>query len=303
MATNEPSSPLSLPNYVYGTTRLGDDAIPFEDRVNLARAAYAQTGWIHTSHQYGDALKVLRAAFDADRTAVPNAFFKIGWSSPEEVRGQVDLQCEALDIPAMTVGQLCPGGALAEDIATGGPGIAGLQRLRDEGRVGRFVLEVWPWTSDTVLRALRGGHLNGFVDAIIFYLNPLQRFVTNELWDAATEIGFPIVAMRTVSGGNVHQLAQNPDAPAYLRERAQAVAPLFDASGLTSWAQFSAQYSLNLPNVLATVGATSRRENLAEFLAGTATRTPLPADIVNQILALQREWSDHHDRHAAPWSM
>ena len=55
-----------LPPYIYGTTRLGDQNLPFEDRVKVARAAMDGTSWFHTSHAYGNALEVLRAAFDEE---------------------------------------------------------------------------------------------------------------------------------------------------------------------------------------------------------------------------------------------
>ncbi len=70
-----------LPPYIYGTTRLGDEKIPFEERVKVARAAMQGVDWFHTSHTYGNALKVLRAAFDQDRTRVPKLIVKIGWSA------------------------------------------------------------------------------------------------------------------------------------------------------------------------------------------------------------------------------
>ena len=47
-----------LPPYIYGTTRLGDQNLPFEDRVGVARAAMEGTNWFHTSHSYGNALQV-----------------------------------------------------------------------------------------------------------------------------------------------------------------------------------------------------------------------------------------------------
>ena len=68
-----------LPPYIYGTTRLGDEKIPFDERVRTARAAMEGADWFHTSHTYGDALKVLRAAFDQDRARVPKLIVKIGW--------------------------------------------------------------------------------------------------------------------------------------------------------------------------------------------------------------------------------
>jgi len=67
-----------ISSYVYGTTRLGDDKIPFADRVKVARAAMETGIWFHTSHTYGDALKVLRAAFDEDRNKIPKLIVKIG---------------------------------------------------------------------------------------------------------------------------------------------------------------------------------------------------------------------------------
>ena len=68
-------SPLltDLSPYIYGTTRLGDEKIPFDERVNIAKAAMAKVDWFHTSHTYGDALKVLRTAFDQDRSSRQHA--------------------------------------------------------------------------------------------------------------------------------------------------------------------------------------------------------------------------------------
>ena len=100
--------------YVYGTTRLGDESISFEDRLAIVREAVDAGLWIHTSHQYGDALRVLRALFDEDRSKIPPAIFKLGNSSPEEVRGQVVLQLEAVGTSSMAIGQVFPSGQLAE---------------------------------------------------------------------------------------------------------------------------------------------------------------------------------------------
>lgn len=298
-------SPLltDLSRYIYGTTRLGDESIAFADRVAIAKEAIRARVWIHTSHQYGEALRVLRAAFDEDRSQVPSAIFKVGWSSAEEVKGQVVQQAEALGISSIAIGQLCPGGGLAEDLVNGGPGLAELRQMKADGLVGRFVMEVWPWSSDVAIKALKNGHTQGLIDGFIFYFNPLQRFVTNELWDLIGSTGASVIAMRTVGGGDVRSIRDNPNAPDYLRARAAEVAPLFEASGILTWTEFAARYSLGMPQVRATVGATSRKENLAEFLTATTNATPLPSDIQDKLLLLQRKWSDDHDRHAKPWSM
>ena len=75
-----------LPPYIYGTTRLGDNQIPFDDRVRMARIAMGAGIWFHTSHTYGNALEVLRAAFDQARAKVPKLIVKIIGSTVDELR-------------------------------------------------------------------------------------------------------------------------------------------------------------------------------------------------------------------------
>jgi len=292
-----------LSRYIYGTTRLGDESIPFSERLAIVREAVRAGLWIHTSHQYGDALRVLNALFEEDPLHFPNAIYKLGNSSPEEVRGQVELQLKAVGTSNMAIGQVFPSGQLAEDLCEGGPGIAGLAKLKEDGLVGRFEMEVWPWSSDIAARCIRNGHADDVIDGYTFYLNPLQRFVTNELWDLMLERNVSIVAMRTVAGGDVRHTLKKPDAPEYLRKRAEAIAPIFERSGVESWTEFAVRFSLGFPQVRATVGSTARNGNLAEFLRTTTEIQPLDEAIVSEILQLQRVWSDDHDVHAAPWSM
>ena len=294
-----------LSPFVYGTTRLGDDKIPFEERVRVARAAMDAGVWFHTSHTYNTALTVLRAAFDQDRARTPKLIVKIGWSSIPELRDVIYQNLEPLDVESIELGQLCLGGELAEEFANGGPCYAEFERIKAEGLVKRFVVEVFPWTSANPLKALRGGYPQGIVDGYIFYLNPLQRFASNELWDELVERNEPIVAMRTVSGGNVHRLRDVPGAAwkDYLQKRAVQVAPIFERSGIPSWTEFCVRFAHSFPQVRATVGSTSRPENLAEFLRAAADIQPLPADIVTEISHLQRQWSDETDIHAEPWTM
>ena len=298
------SSNLSdLSRYIYGTTRLGDESISFENRLAIAREAVSAGLWIHTSHQYGDALNVLRALFDEDRSKVPNAIFKLGHSSPEEVRDQATRQLKTVGTSSMAIGQVFPSGQLAEDLCTGGPGIAGLEQLKNEGIVGRFEMEVWPWSSDIALRCIKGRHADHLIEGYTFYLNPLQRFVTNELWDLMLERNVSIVAMRTVAGGDVRHTRDKQDAPDCLRKRAAEITPIFEASGIGSWTEFAARFALGFDQVKATVGSTARSGALTKFLDATANAEPLDPEIVREILALQRQWSDAHDVFAEPWSM
>ncbi|MBN1373021.1 MAG: hypothetical protein JW987_13875 [Anaerolineaceae bacterium] len=294
-----------LSPFVYGTTRLGDDKIPFEERVRVARAAMDAGVWFHTSHTYNTALSVLRAAFDQDRARTPKLIIKIGWSNIPELRNVIRQNLEPLGLESIELGQLCLGGDLAEEYANGGPCYAEFERIKAEGLVKRFVVEVFPWTSANPLKALRGGYPQGIVDGHIFYLNPLQRFASNDLWDELVARNEPIVAMRTVSGGNVHRLRDVPGAAwkDYLQKRAVQVAPIFERSGIPSWTEFCVRFAHSFPQVRATVGSTSRPKNLAEFLRAASDIQPLPADIVAEISQLQRQWSDETDIHAEPWTM
>ena len=296
-----------LPPYVYGTTRLGDGNIPFENRVRTARAAMEGTPWFHTSHTYGNALEVLRAAFDQDRARVPKLIVKIGWQRTDELRDVIHENIDPLGLDGLELGQLCLSGELAEEYATGGRCYEVFSELKREGLVNRFVLEVFPWSSEVALRALRGGYPEGIVDGYIFYLNPLQRFPSNELWDELVARREPMIAMRTVAGGNVHSLRDVPGYAwkPYLQERAAQVAPIFERSGIESWTEFCVRFAHSFPLVRATVGATSRLENLNEFLTAAATPNiePLPADIIDEITQLHYRWSDEFDMKAELWSM
>ena len=89
----------------------------------------------------------------------------------------------------------------------------------------------------------------------------------------------------------------------YLRQRTIEVAPLFEKSGIKSWPEFCVRFAFGFPRSCATVGSTSREENLQEFLSAVREIKPLPADIQQAIMKLQRRWSDETDIHAEPWSM
>src|SRR5215211_7761913 len=291
--------------YVYGTTRLGDDKILFDERVSIARAAMDSGVWFHTSHAYGNALQVLRAAFDRDRTRIPKLIVKIGWKSINELLDVIHQNIDPLGLESLELGQLCLSGSLAEEYANGGECYKEFARIKEDGLVKRFVLEIFPWTSDIALKAMRGGYPEGIVDGYIFYLNPLQRFASNELWDLLVERNEPMIAMRTVAGGNIHKLRDEPGYAwkPYLQQRAAEVVPLFEHSGIASWTEFCVRFAYGFPQVRATVGSTSHVENLQEFLNATKNIQPLPEDIRNEIIQLQYRWSDELDMKAELWSM
>ncbi len=301
------SLPLAdLPPFVYGTTRLGDEAIAREQRVALARTVLEKGLWVHTSDQYGGALGVLGDAI-AERSDPPSTIVKIGGGTADDVRATILANIGPLGIDGVTIGQLSPVSGLEHALADGDAAVLdGLRALKGERLVGRYVLEVFPWTSAAPLAALRAGHLDDLIDGFILYINPLQRFASNALWDELQSRALPMISMRTVAGNDVHAL-RDVDGAAwrpYLQERAVEVAPIFDRSGVGSWVEFCVRFALGLPGVRSTVGSTARREHLEAYLEQTAGPIePLPQDVVEEISALQRRWSDETDVHAEPWTM
>ena len=291
--------------YTFGTTRLGDKNISFADRVKTARAAMETGVYFHTSRQYGDALEVLGKAFKETPSKIPKLIIKIGGGTIAEFRDDIRKNLEPLGVQNLEIAQLCIGGSLAEEFAVGGNCYKEFEKLRSEGIVNNYVMEVFPWTSEGPLKALRGGYPVGIVEAYITYFNPLQRFASNDLWRLLVEKKFPILALRTIAGGPVHRLRDVPGAAwvKYLQERAVEVAPIFERSGIANWVDFCLRWARSFPQVLGTIGATSKIERLQEALSFTKSAQPLPQDIVAEISALQTRWSDETDIKAKPWTM
>jgi len=300
------ASPLgSIPFITYGTTRLGDVTIPPADRVELALAAMRKGVYFHTSSSYGEAVHILASAFQREPESIPKLIIKLFGESTTEIRVNAVKYTRTLGVPAIEIGQLCPGGGVWADLARGGSCYQDLRQLRADGIVRRFILEVFPWTSPNAFRALKGGYLDGTVDALIFYFNPLQRFASNELWDLVQSTGAPWLALRTVAGGDLYRLRDVPGVAwrPYLQERAAQVAPIFEQSGAASWPEFCVRFAASFDKVLGTVGASSKLSRLEDLLSAAERRTPLPQGTVQSLLALQRRWSEDVDMPSEPWSM
>ncbi len=291
--------------YIYGTTRLGDSNIPYEERLNIALAAIDSGVWFHTARMYGDALEVLGQVFREQPERVPKLIIKIGWENSNQIRSTIEENIKPLGISGVQLGQLCLSGELENEFAHGGNCYRVFEDLKDEGLVKGFVVEAFPWTSEAPLKALQAGYTEGIIDGFIFYLNPLQRFASNKLWDEINSRNKSIISMRTISGGPVHRLRDQPGFAwkDYLQKRAVEVAPVFEKSGIKSWTEFCVRFVHSFPNVRATVGSTSKIENLQEFLSAKENIKPLPENIVNEIQELQYTWSDEVDLHAQRWSM
>ncbi|MBI9072747.1 MAG: aldo/keto reductase [Melioribacteraceae bacterium] len=299
------SSISEITPYIYGTTRLGDDKIPREQRLKTAYAAMESGVWFHTARMYGDALEVLGETFRNKQNNIPKIIIKMGWENIPQLRESILENINPLGIDGVQLGQLCLSGGLEQDFANGGNCFKVFEELKNEGLVKGFVVEVFPWTSDAPLKALRAGYLEGIIDGFIFYLNPLQRFAANELWNEIATRNYPVIAMRTVSGGPVHSLRDIPGFAwkDYLQKRAVEMAPIFERSGIKNWTEFCMRFAHSFPMVKATVGSSSKIENLNQFLKAKENIKILPSDILDEISSLQKRWSDETDIKAERWSM
>jgi predicted aldo/keto reductase-like oxidoreductase len=103
----------------------------------------------------------------------------------------------------------------------------------------------------------------------------------------------------------VHRLRDVPGAAwkDYMQKRAVEVAPIFERSGIESWTEFCVRFAHSFPLVRATVGSTSRIENLEQFLKAAKDIQPLPDEIRDEIVRLQYRWSDETDIRAEQWTM
>lgn len=292
-------------NYIYGTTRLGEESIPRAERIAIAKKAMDSCEWFHVSDQYGTAIHVLADAFKEVPNIRPKMIFKIEAERMDQMREVIHNNIDPLGVGYMDIGQLCLRDRTAADFCPGSTGYEEYSKIKSEGLVKRFVMEVFPWTSDVALEALKNGCTDDLIDGFIFYFNPLQRFATNELWDLIQEKGVPVIAMRTVCGNNVVTLRDVPGAAwkEYIQQRATEVAPLFEQSGINSWGEFCMRFAYSFPLVRATVGSTAREENLNEFLRVSELGEGFPENVKGEVLKLQQRWSDELDKGAEAWSM
>jgi aryl-alcohol dehydrogenase-like predicted oxidoreductase len=307
--TNLDLSPDSILNrldpYVYGTMSLGYQDHTFDAYVAMAHYAMDRCDWFHTSHKYGKTFDVLAQAFRDRPGRRPKCIFKLSGDTVEEVRGQVERQIKALGVDQIHVGQLHTGGTLAADLISGGQSLDGLRRLKADGLVGAFTLEVHPWTSQIALDHLKGGHGKDIIEGFSFYFNPMQRFALNELYHLILQQRRPILAIRTVAGGPVDRQAARPEsADDYMQKRSREILPLYRDSGYSNWTDFAMGYIFSQPNVLCTIGACSTPAHLDDYLSGLKQRAkPFDQELSTRIAALHTKWSQEVDAFAAPWTM
>ena len=232
-------------------------------------------------------------------------FRSLSGDTLDEVRGQVELQLKALNLEQLNVGQLHTGGALAADLIAGGTSLDGLRKLKKEGLVGGFTLEVHPWTSKIALEHLRGGHGRDVIEGYSFYFNPLQRYALNDLFELIVKERRPILSIRTMAGGPADkQAARSANPEDFMQKRASELLPLYTKAGYMNWTDFSMNFIFSQPGVLCTIGSCSTPAHLDDYLTVLKQdKKPFNPELFKQISDLQTKWSQEKDVNAPDWSM
>ncbi len=271
----------------------------------MARYAMKRCAWFHTSHKYGSTMDVLAHAFAEMPGRIPRCICKLSGDSIDEIRSQVELQINRLSIPRIAIGQTHMGGALASGFAKGDENVLnGFRRLKEEGLVEGFTVEVHPWTSRQALDNLLTHAGQDIFVGYSFYYNPLQRYALNELFAEIIRQKRPILALRAMGGGAADRQAQRPaSAEDFMQARAAELLPLYRDAGFDGWADFALSFELSRPNVVCAIGSAQTPRHLDECLSAAAGPCGFREDTAARIAELQTKWSDEKDRFAAEWTM
>lgn len=309
-STNEPQSapaplrsPLpSLSHYTFGTGRISATEHTFTEDVKLVRSVMETGVAMHTSSDYGlgghdvrpfgggQTLKVLKAAFTEAPNQIPKIIVKLYCATVENARAHLEMILRGLGVERIDVAQLCTWADFAEDFRQQGPRWRMFKEFKENGVIGNYVAEIFePW-SQNALPVIR----DELVDAVIFYYNPVDRQVSNEVWNLIKAKRTRVFALRTLGGicpdmESIDETGtKEGDDP--ISARLASLKALYKRSGCLSWVEFSMRFALSIPNVVTTIGATGNLKHVQAFLAAERAFKPLPEDVMNRINELHRKW-------------
>lgn len=270
----------AISRYTFGTGNVSDTSNP--EHIKVVRAAMDAGVWFHSSDAYGNGgtFEVLKKAFAEDPAHKPRCIFKVDGLGADLLRGVVEKSISGTGVDRVDVAQVCgnpppptlrPGSALHDTMV----------ELKERGLVGSYVLENFYAFSPNSIDAVG----NDLFDGVIYYYNVINREVSNELYDLMWERRTPQLALRSI-GGALTTFGWTADAPEMEAELEAAYAE----SGAPSRLAFRYRYPLTNPNVVTTIGATSKTQHLAELLDADRDFKPLPGEVFARIDALQRKW-------------
>jgi aryl-alcohol dehydrogenase-like predicted oxidoreductase len=290
---------LPLTSFTFGCMSLGnsDGLDDIRAQIRVVRAAMDAGVSFHASREYagGGAFVIMRHAFDEDRARVPKIILKIRCDHALLLKFDVEDALHRLNIGRIDVAQLCRAKhdrrPVVDDFLAKGEMWNICQELKNEGKVGAFVMEIFESFSPDAIRAVQAG----LFPAYIFYFSPGERQASNALFDLLEQRQTPILSLRTLCGGilDPKRIAQirerNPDDRAIARF--EALRPIYEKSGAANWAEFSMSFLKSFPQLLTTIAGTSREPHLNELLEADRTSRPMAAPLADEIKALHRAWA------------
>jgi aryl-alcohol dehydrogenase-like predicted oxidoreductase len=291
------ADPFPTPSsFTFGCMSLGWGPERLREDVRVARAAMDAGLWFHASQEYagGGAFMALRHAFDESPARRPELILKIRCDSAEHIVFDVEDALRRLGVARIAIAQLCRAKhdrrPIVDDFLAQGPMWNACERLRREGKVGAFALEIFASFSADALRAVRAG----MFPAYIFYLNPGERQASDELMDLLEARGERLLSLRTLCGGDldpsrIEALRAKEPANAAIA-RFDELRPIYERSGCASWPEFSMAFLRSLPRLLTTIAGTSSAAHLDALLAADRRAKPMAPELTAEIRALHRRW-------------
>lgn len=278
----------------YGCASLGANPDNFQDEVRVARSAMEQGLWFHASQEYNCAFWVIRRAFDEDPANKPPLLIKIRCDHAATIEFDVEDALRRLNVERVDIAQLCRSRhdrrRIVGDFLSHGKMWQVCEKLKSQGKVGEFIMEVFASFSSDALQGVEAG----LFPAYITYLSPGQREMSNLLFETIQQKRVPLFSLRTVYGGNFDpekiKLLRARDPGHDVIRRHDALEPIFLESGCADWVEFSFSFLKSLPNVLSTVSGTSKLQRLQGLVRAEASAKPLPSELSLKIQALHRQW-------------
>ncbi|OPZ86777.1 MAG: hypothetical protein BWY76_00789 [bacterium ADurb.Bin429] len=244
--------------------------------VRIARAAMDAGVWFHVADYGGGVYAVLKQAFAEDLAHMPPCIVKIDGITVQGFHDSVADCLRRTGLERIAIGQVC-GYPLCEEKEALAEALA---EMRTRGVIGSYIMDViFPYSA--AVREAVAAHI---FDGYIFYLNVMERELSNAAYAQLVADGTPILAMRTFGGRDGANYLKNADHP-----RRAALEPLYRQSGCADRLEFCVRFPLSLPTVCTTIGSTGSPENLQAFLS--VDTAPLDADVVAGIEALHGQWN------------
>ncbi len=291
-----PIPPMSA--YTFGTMTIGKDVSRIDEDIALVHQVVDEGLWLHTARGYTSVsnYNLLGRALRSATKPAAGVMAKIRCYNADILRIDVEDTLALLGIERLDIAQLSQSSgeskrALVDDFLCGGPVYEACCELRDAGKVGSFVVELFISCTPEALEAVEADLFDGYATRF----SVIDRELSNSVWQAIAAKQVPLISIRSIGGGLIlpgpaaRLRAEQPNH--YYLPRLAGLEPIFERSGCSDWHEFAFRYFAAHSFVPSTVGGTANPEHFRQLLNASRKHTePLPAEIVAEIHALQTEW-------------